>query len=117
MTSLIYIATPCTSQIPLLKYITDASISASSSMEGYTPTEARMSGYGWCADSICSVGSKRQSLQINFDAEVVVEAISIERNKYFHYVKKYYVEYGSNERQIHRAISKDSNTTVSLCSY
>ena len=77
------------------------------------PSDAR---YGWCADSMCTVRSQEQYLQINFGAEVVVEAISIERIDYrsFHYVKKYYVEYESNERQVHRAISKDSNTSVSL---
>ena len=113
------VATPCSLRIPLLKYITDANISATSSifMYSYTPSEARMSGDGWCADSICIVGSERQHLQINFDAEVVVEAISIEHgvNKHFHYVKKYYIEYGSNESQVHRAISEDSNTDVSIC--
>ena len=74
-----------------------------------------MSGYGWCADSICTVGSVRQHLQIDFGAEVVVEAIAIERARYHHYVKEYYVEYGSNESQGYHVISKDSNTTVSFC--
>ena len=84
-------------------------------MGGYTTSNAR---YEWCADSMCTVRSQEQYLQVNFGAEVVVEAISIERittdYRRFHYVKKYYVEYGSNERQVHRAISKDSNTSVSL---
>ena len=113
----LHVATPCTLQIPLLKYITDANISATSFMHDYTPSQARMSGDGWCAQSTCTVGSQRQYLQIDFDAEVVVEAISIERARYFHYVTEYYVEYGSNESQVHRAISKDSNTHVSLCCY
>ena len=84
-----------------------------------------MSGDGWCADSnsICTVGSQRQYLQVDFGVEVVVEAVSIEHasavSRYYqyveaHYVKEYYVEYGSNESQVHRAISNDSNTNVSF---
>ena len=88
-------------------------------MYDYTPSKARMSGDGWCAENMCTVGSERQYLQINFDVEVVVEAISIERvdSRRYNYVKEYYVEYGSNESQVHRAISKDSNTRVSSCTY
>ena len=81
----------------------------------YVPSEAKLSGNGWCAQSMCTVESEGQYLQIDFSAEVVVEAISMERAKYFHYVKKYYVEYGSNESEVYHAISKDSNTTVSYC--
>ena len=86
----------------------------------FTPSEARMSGYGWCADSnsTCTVVSERQYLQVDFGAEVVVEAISIRHASFYHhYVTEYYVEYGSNKSQFHHVISKDSNTHVSLCSY
>ena len=109
----LFVATPCNLRIPMLKYITDANISATSHIYDYTPSEARMSGNGWCAESMCTVGSERQYLQVDFGVEVVVEAISIERARYYQYIKKYCVEYGSNESQVHRAISKDSNTTVS----
>ena len=111
---------PCILQIPLLEFITDANISATSFMQYYGPSEARMSGDGWCADgnSTCTVGSGRQYLQVDFGVEVVVEAISIRHaNYYYNYVKEYYVEYGSNASQLHCVISKDSNTVVSLCSY
>ena len=85
-------------------------------MPNYAPSQAKMSRTGWCADSICTTGSQRQYLQVDFGAEVVVEAISIEHaaDRYYHYVTEYYVEYGSNESQLHHAVSKDSNTTVSL---
>ena len=122
----LYAATPCNVRIPLLNYNNDTKIFATSFLEyydddddyyNYGPSQARMSGDGWCAESMCTVGSQRQYLQVDFGIEVVVEAISIERPNYpnhFHYVTEYYVEYGSNESQLHRVISKDSNTTVSL---
>ena len=81
----------------------------------YPPSEARMSGGGWCADSICTVGSERQYLQVDFGAEVVVEAVAIDNiiNDSL-YVTEYYVEYGSNASQFDRVISKDSNKNVSF---
>ena len=113
----LYVATPCNIRIPLLNYNYDANISATSFMPHYhnfTSSQARMSGDGWCARSMCIGGSDRQYLQVDFGVEVVVEAISIRRARYYHhFVTEYYVEYGSNESQLHCVISKDSNTSVS----
>ena len=116
----LYVATPCNLRIPLLNYnYTNANINATSSMDDYTPSKARISDIGWCAESMCTVGSERQYLQVDFGAEVVVEAIAIKRAtynlKHHHYVREYYVEYGSNESQSYLVISEDSNTTVSFC--
>ena len=93
--------------------MTDASITASSS--SHPPSEARMSGYGWCADSTCPVGSESYYLQVDFGTEVVVEAIAIgsDYTVFHHYVTKYYVEYGSDKNQGQYAIPEDSNGTVS----
>ena len=115
----LYVATPCNLRIPLLNYnSTNANITATSSMDDYTPSKARITDNGWCAQSMCTVGSERQHLQVNFGAEVVVEAIAIKRAidnlKHHHYVREYYVEYGSNESQSYHAISEDSNTAVSF---
>ena len=73
-----------------------------------------MSGDGWCAESMCTVGSERQYLQVDFGAEVVVEAIAIE-NVYdsSYHVTKYYVEYGSDLNELYCVISEESNGTVS----
>ena len=117
----LYAATPCNILIPLLNYNYDANISAASFMPhdyyNFTPSQARMSGDGWCAQSMCRGGSDRQYLQVDFGAEVVVEAISIRHvdSRSYHYITEYYVEYGSNDSQFHCVISKDSNTSVSLC--
>ena len=116
----LYVGTPCNLRIPLLNYnYTNANINATSSMDNYTPSKARIPDDGWCAESMCTVGSERQYLQVNFGAEVVVEAIVIKTpTDYpirFHYVRKYHVEYGSNESHSYHVISEDSNTTVSFC--
>ena len=74
-----------------------------------------MSGDGWCAQSMCTVGSERQYLQIDFGAEVVVEAIAIENvyNSSYHVTKHYVVEYGSDLNELYFVISEESNGTVS----
>ena len=121
-----HIVTPCESRIPLLEFtindelyddfVSDDRITATSSYPTYPPSKARMSGDGgWCADSICRVGSERQYLQVDFGAEVVVEAVAIDNiiNDSL-YVTEYYVEYGSNASQFDRAISKDSNEKASF---
>ena len=98
---------------------TNANINATSFTGDYTPSKARMPDDGWCAESMCTVGSERQYLQVNFGTEVVVEAIVIKTpTDYpirYHYVREYHVEYGSNESQSYLVISEDSNTTVSFC--
>ena len=96
--------------------MTDASINATSSKHVYhLPSDARMSGNGWCADSTCPVGSESHYLQVDFGTEVVVEAIAIgsDHTVYQNYVTRYYVEYGSDENQGQYAIPEDSNGIVS----
>ena len=69
----ICVATQCNLQIPLLDYdddepyydiVSDERISASSHLPHHPPSEARMSGDRWCAESMCTVGSERQYLAI-----------------------------------------------------
>ena len=84
----------------------------------HPPSEARMSGDGWCAQSMCTVGSESQYLQVDFGAEVVVEAIAIGRVDNTLYVTKYYVEYGSDLSQLQcvatAEVSEDSRENVSF---
>lgn len=103
-----YIATPCGLRIPLLNY--------TSRMESSQLFQARMSGDGWCGGDMCTVGSKRQYLQADFGAEVVIEAIAIDNagDRYNNYVTRYNVEYGSDTSQFHYAISKESNGNVRI---
>ena len=77
-----------------------------------------MSRNGWCAQpqNTCPVGTESEShyLQVDFGAEVVLEAISIGSvNNGSLRVTEYYVEYGSDVNQLNCVISKESNETVS----
>ena len=62
---------------------------------------------------MCTVGSDEHFLQVDFGAEVVVEAISIDSVDESFYVTEYYVEYGLDVHQLHCVISEESNGTVS----
>ena len=116
-------ATPCNHRQTLLDgksddsevpfHLHDDRITSSSSIPNHPPSEARMSGSGWCAQSMCNVISERQYLQVDFGAEVVVEAISIGsvNNDSLH-VTEYYVEYGSDVNQWHCVTSEESNGIV-----
>ena len=60
------------------------------------------------------MGSESQEyLQVDFGAEVVVEAIAIASVHDSFYVTKYYVEYGLDIDHLYCAISEESNETVS----
>ena len=60
------------------------------------------------------MGSESQEyLQVDFGAEVVVEAIAIASVDESFYVTKYYVEYGLGVDHLYCAISEESNETVS----
>ena len=62
-------------------------------------------------------GSENQYLQVDFGAEVVVEAIEIARvYDGIAHVTKYQVEYGSNLNQLYCVNSKESNETSSTVS-
>ena len=75
----------------------------------HLPSEVRMSTDGWCAQSMCTTGSEGQYLQVDFGAEVVVEAIAIASVYESFYVTKYYVEYGSDVDHLYCMISEESN--------
>ena len=98
-------------------YLPDHRITSSSSSPYHPPSEVRMSGDGWCAQSMCTVQSESHYLQVDFGAEVVVEAIEI-ANVYdgIVHVTKYQVEYGSNLNQLYCVNSKESNETSSTVS-
>ena len=97
--------------MPFDALVFDHQITSSSFTPNHMPSEARMSGNGWCAESMCTVGSDSQYLQVDFGAEVVVEAIAI-NSVDNSYVTKYYVEYGSDVNQLYCVIS-EFNETVS----
>ena len=120
-------ATPCNHRQPLLDsgiidsevpfYLHDDRITSSSSAPSHSPSEVTMSGNGWCAQpqSTCTVGSESYYLQVDFGAEIVVEAISIGSvNNDSLRVTEYYVEYGSDVNQLYCVISEESSGIVSI---
>ena len=122
----LYITTPCNHRQPLLDrdsidlevpfYLHDDQITSSSSLPNYIPSEARMSGDGWCAESMCTIGSERQYLQVDFGAEVVIEAIALDSVDESFHVTEYYVEYASNVSHFRCVLtdSGDSRENVSF---
>ena len=88
---------------PYYDLVSDGRIFATSYLPLHPPREARMMGKGWCADRVDmgAVESANQYLQVDFGAELIVEAISIGNvNGSFH-VTRYYVEYASNTKELH----------------
>ena len=83
-------------------------------MVDHTPSDARMSGDGWCAESICKVESDNHYIQVDFGAAVVVEAIAIDgvEGNGTGYVTEYYVEYGQVVDELYCVISQESNKAV-----
>ena len=124
----IHTATHCNNRHPLLdgelfgsevlvdQLVRDARIMSSSYMEHHTPSDARMSGNGWCAESICEVESDDHDhyIQVDFGAELVVEAIAIDDVEDNSYVTEYYVEYGIDANELYCVISEESNGSVSI---
>ena len=75
------------------------------------PSEVRMSGSGWCAQSMCT---DSHYLQVDFGAEVVVEAISVTSiHNTLYQVTEYQVEYGSDLNHLYCVTSEESNDNVS----
>ena len=113
-------ATHCNNRHPsldseLFVFVPDGQITSSSYMEDHTPSDARMSRGGWCAsrESICEVESDDHYIQIDFGAELVVEAIAIDGVEGNGYVTEYYVEYGLDVEELYCVISQESNEAVS----
>ena len=76
-------------------------ITASSFIPPYSPSEARTSGIGWCSDDItCNNSSERQFIEVDFGAEVIIEAVAILRAG-GGYVTHYSVEYAGSDRDYH----------------
>jgi len=117
------IATTCNDQFPLLDgedvdfeipfhlLFRNNRITSSSHTQGHSPSEARMSGNGWCAEMVCPMETEDHYLQVDFGAEVVVEAIAIDSVDNL-YVTEFYVEYGLDENQLYCVTSEAFNETV-----
>lgn len=126
---IVYTATHCNARYPLLdelfgsglfanQLVRDARIMSSSYMVGHAPSDARMSRVGWCAENICEAESDDHNhyIQVDFGAELVVEAIAIDGVEDNGYVTEYYVEYGIDPNELYCVISEEFNGSVSIVS-
>ena len=75
-------------------------ITATSYISPYLPSQARTSGFGWCA-ACSSTESQSQAIEVDFGAEVIIDGIAILRAG-GGYVTHYNVEYaGLEDRDYH----------------
>ncbi|XP_065900343.1 uncharacterized protein [Dysidea avara] len=81
----------------LISSVLGTRVTSTSANEQYKPVKAIKSDIGWCSDySQCSI-TQDEYIEIDFGAEVVVEAISILQAA-GGYVTQYFVEYARSDR-------------------
>ena len=76
------------------------------------PTEAHASGLGWCSNFTTCTLTGNDYIEVDFAAEVVVEAISM-FGAAGSYVTQYSVEYARSNREFHCVSEQEMNQTVS----
>jgi len=76
------------------------------------PTEVSASRIGWCSDFTTCSSTRNEYIEIDFAAEVVVEAISI-FGAAGSYVTQYNVEYARSDRKFDCVREEKSNKSVS----
>ena len=87
-------------------------ITATSHTPPYYPHEARISRIGWCSDDIAKGNSNEsQFIEVDFGAEVIVEAVAILRVG-GSCVKKYYVQYAGSDGAFYCATENSSKSIV-----
>ena len=89
----------------------DRYINATSFVPPYLPSEARISGIGWCSDDLTCDSAERQFIEVDFGAEVIIEAVAILRAG-GGFVTHYSVEYAGSDRDYHCISDKVSNASV-----
>jgi len=117
----ISLATPCRMPINILDYdlshdvlVTDDRITATSFDTSHPPSQARLSGSGWCSANACNSQPGDVYLQIDFGAELVVEAVAVASNSEGLYVTQYMLEYAGADGMYEYIKDEASNSTVSI---
>ncbi|XP_065900341.1 uncharacterized protein [Dysidea avara] len=85
--------------------------SATSSSSPHVPTEVSPSGFGWCSDFTTCASAGDEYIEIDFAAEIVVEAISI-FGAAGGYVTQYNVEYARSSGEFNCVTEQESNQTA-----
>jgi len=96
--------------------VTDKRITASSFNPLHPPSQARLSGSGWCSANACNTqpGDDYDYLQIDFGAELVVEAVALASNSEGFYVTQYLLQYSGADGMYEYVHAEASNSIVSV---
>ena len=87
-------------------------INATSFVSPYFLYEARIPRIGWCSNDLVECSFKEgQFIEVDFGAEVIIEAVAVLRVG-GSCVKQYYVKYAGADEEFHCAADKSSNSTV-----
>ena len=109
------VVSPCINRIELLENLLIQGlgryINASSFIPPHVPHEVSTSGIGWCSDDPACDNGKSQFIEVDFGAEVIIEAIAILRAG-GGYVTHYSVEYAGSDEAYHCISNRISNKTV-----
>ena len=118
MSSFLTTVTKCVNRIGLLDEaflinpLFGTRANATSSSSPHVPTEVSPSGFGWCSDFTTCASASDEYIEIDFAAEVVVEAISI-FGAAGGYVIQYNVEYARSSGEFSCVKELALNQTVS----
>ena len=101
----IAIVSPCINRKELLERLVipsglDEYINASSFIPPHEPDEVSTSRIGWCSDDPACDNGESQFIEVDFGAEVLIEAIAILRAG-GGYVTHYSVEYAGSDEEYH----------------
>ena len=88
-------------------------ITATSYIPPYSPSEARTSGIGWCSDDPTSNNAEKQYIEVDFGAEVIIEAVAILIGGRG-YITHYSVEYAGLDKDFNCIWERISNDPVRL---
>ena len=109
------VVSPCINRIELLENLLiqglERYINASSFILPHAPSEVSTSGIGWCSDDLTCDNGESQFIEVDFGAEVIVEAIGILRAG-GGYVTHYSVEYAPSHGDYHCINERIPNETV-----
>ena len=86
-------------------------INATSFIPPYSPSEVRTSGIGWCSDDLACNNGESDFIEIDFGAEVIIEAVAVLRAG-GSYVTHYNIKYAGSDRDYHCIGKGMSNESV-----
>ena len=107
-----FVVSPCINRIELLEQLRPSMyLNATSFIPPYSPSEARTSGIGWCSDYLTCNNAERQFIEVDFGAEVIIEAVAVLRAG-GGYITHFSVEYAGSDKEYQCIRERISNESV-----